>query len=527
MKKLRKVIWTLLVFGLLTSSPNRGLSQTQKIDSLKSLLSGKTGAGHAEILFEIAWEYMDFNNELGYEYAKRAFEMAQTTDDSLIIVKTGRMTSQALRRLGKIDSAIVLFDKVLPIARRHNFSSETKRILNGLGVAYLRLAKYDKALVYFFELLQQKDIDDDKLWKSTVLNNIGLVYGELEDCQTALGYHYQSLDLKNKLGDEAGQDLSYINISLCLAFNGDYVNARELTNKVFSSCGTKCSEDILQSLFNNLGIIDFGERNYAEAERNFLKSYELNKKMKETGLALSNLGYLVKINTQLNKPQVAEHYLNDISTLISEGAPYNYQMIFAYLELISMYEKLNNFKKIAYYQKKYITLKDSVFDQQLTTNLMKIEADHLEEKNKARIESQNKILALNEEIILRQKYLSIVIAIVALLLVALAIVLIRNIKQKQKANHLLDKRVQERTKELELNRDVLQRACEERDILLDKTSIDIRTFLITIKGLCSTGLKDLDDPLARQYLDGMNTAADSFSVILRRLRLTKNGVTGI
>ena len=63
--------------------------------------------------------------------------------------------------------------------------------------------------------------------------------------------------------------------------------------------------------------------------------------------------------------------------------------------------------------------------------------------------------------------------------------------------------------------------------MLDKTLIDIKTFLMTIKGLCYTGLKDLNDPLARQYLDGMNTAADNFSGILRRLQLTKNGVTDI
>ena len=62
--------------------------------------------------------------------------------------------------------------------------------------------------------------------------------------------------------------------------------------------------------------------------------------------------------------------------------------------VLAILAKSKNFKKVEFYQSKYITLKDSIYNKELTTNLMKIEAEHLEKENKEKIEFQNRILAL-------------------------------------------------------------------------------------------------------------------------------------
>jgi tetratricopeptide (TPR) repeat protein len=141
--------------------PLLSISQDQKIDSLKSLLPIKTGVEYSRVLFELAWIYLDVDNDVSYAYAEDAFESAKNTTDSLMIVKTGRIKSQAFRRLGKLDSAIALFDKMLPIAIRNNFLYEVKTISNGLGIVYLDLANYDKALKHFFECLKIAERDND------------------------------------------------------------------------------------------------------------------------------------------------------------------------------------------------------------------------------------------------------------------------------------------------------------------------------------------------------------------------------
>jgi hypothetical protein len=91
------------------------------------------------------------------------------------------------------------------------------------------------------------------------------------------------------------------------------------------------------------------------------------------------------------------------------------------------------------------------------------------------VEAQNEILILKEQVIYRQRIFNLAIVVVCLLLVAFAFVLWRNIKRKKKINRILDSKVRERTKELEVNRDALQRASLERDALINKASIDIRS----------------------------------------------------
>ena len=191
-----------------------------------------------------------------------------------------------------------------------------------------------------------------------------------------------------------------------------------------------------------------------------------------------------------NQISLAENALKENEELIQSSLDYNDAIIELYTQLYKLFSKAKNFEKVAFYQAKYISLKDSIYSKERTTNLMKIEAEYLEKENKAKIESQAKILALNEEVILRQRYLNVVIGLVALLLVALATVLVKINNQTRRLNQLLDKKVKERTQELELNRDVLLRACNERDIIISKAASDIRSSFVTIKGLCHLGLKD-------------------------------------
>ena len=91
-----------------------------------------------------------------------------------------------------------------------------------------------------------------------------------------------------------------------------------------------------------------------------------------------------------------------------------------------MYIKVKNHERTAFYQQKYIQLKDSVYSEELTINLMKIEADYQERENRAKIEAQGQVLQLKEEIIKRQQILNIVVSFSILVLIAFTIVLWRN-----------------------------------------------------------------------------------------------------
>lgn len=144
----------------------------------------------------------------------------------------------------------------------------------------------------------------------------------------------------------------------------------------------------------------------------------------------------------------------------------------------------------------------------------KAEAAFTEREHQAKLDAQNRILALNNEIILRQKVVNIFIGVVAVLVIILAIVLARSNKQKRIANNVLDEKVRQRTRELEANRDALQRAWQEKDLLITKASNDIRSSMATVKGLCFVGSKEIDHPKASEYFQKINVTSDQFADVV-------------
>ncbi len=505
-----------IILALLFFLPTVSVSQNSKIDSLNQLLSIKTGTEYIDLLFELSRAYGDMDMGQTLKYANEAFQLSYRAGDSLRIVKTGRLRSQALRETGKIDSSLILYYKILPIAKRHNYSNEVKAILNGLGGGYSRKANYDKALKCYFESLDLREKDGDKFEISIVLNNIGLVYSALEDYDKALSYYKQALQLRIESNNNWGLDILLFNISLCYGLKNNFSEARNFLELGLSTCGKSCNEESL--LFGKyiFGLISFGHQNFSEAEMYFLESYALSKKIGDE-FQLSNIYYLLRIYIHSNQLSLAEKYLKEAELLIASGPPDNDEIIEIYAQLFSMYSKTENFEKVAFYQNKYITLKDSIYNKSFTTNLMKVEAEYLDKVNKAKIDVQNKILALNREVISRQKIVNASVGIISLLGVILAIVLAKSNRQKRIANRLLDEKVKERTHELQLNQDALQRAWQERDALIYKASADIKGSIATIKGLCFLGKKDIDHPNAGQYLDKMDSTSDYLSEIINRM----------
>jgi hypothetical protein len=306
----------------------------------------------------------------------------------------------------------------------------------------------------------------------------------------------------------------------------DFSQAKFFVDSAIVICDNKCSNDILIEADFCLGDINYGIKKWDVAEKFFLKSYLLARQVNNIRFQLDNINRLSTMYIQSNQNEKAIQYLKEAEDLIKPGASFNLELIKIYSAFSRLYNNTKSFKKVAFYQQKYIQLKDSVYNDELTANLMKIEARHIEAENQAKIEAQNQILELKEQAIHRQKILNIVIVLFGLVGVAFIIVLFKRYRQKKIINELLNARVTSRTKELEANRNELMRHNEERDILIARTTQDIRSSLATLKGICSIGLKDISDENARDYLFKIEEISNSLSNALYSLKYGK-GTTNL
>jgi signal transduction histidine kinase/Tfp pilus assembly protein PilF len=523
----------LVVIALFFGFPSSAQNQV-KIDSLKSLLKESSGPGKSDILYQLVIQHANWNNPQALRYAVDGYEHARTIGDTFRIVKGARYKGQYFRRVDSLQLSILSFNEAMAIAKRHRndkaIFEEYKNSLNGIASTYLYLAEYEKALSYYLTALEIREQENDKGEASIVLNNVGLVYFKLRDYKTALFYYGKSRAYKLESKNYFDLDRLYINIGLCYNQIQRYEEAKKNFNAGFDVCKQNCSNSIKMEGQFGLGVANYFESNFEISLTHLQNSFEIAKETGNTRFQGENLVYMAKVNIKLDRPDESIRILSEAEKLIKEVS-YNELLIDIYRQYSIIYNRKEDFRNASVYQHKYITLKDSVYNDDLIGDLAKIQTNFAERENR-------KTIADKEEIIERQRSLNFSIIIIALLASMLIFVLFRTNRVRKKvnlalsdakaiiedqnrqllnSNYNLDRELKEKNTELQKANESLLRVNDELDNFIYKTSHDIRGPLASLKGMCNVALMDVKDPLALNYLKKLDITAEKLNTILTRL----------
>lgn len=481
---MKTIQWTLLVASLWASSGYLG-AQHAKVDSLLQELHTNTTADQAEMLWGVAYELFDVDNVQALFYCRRAYERAKKQGDSLQIVKVGTTFGQLLRRMDRVDESIAVSFSLLPISKRHHFKKYTKMLLNSLALAYTFNDEYDKALALHFESLRLFSEDRDLVLP---LANIGLAYYKLGDSHKGLEYYLKASDMQKKLNGLESETNYYYEIGAC--YNELGLNNLAMDNfKKELSLGSKVPERITLCE-NGIGDAFFHLGNMEEAIIHLKNSYKLSVQERNQRIQIANLLLLGEIYLSSNKLNECESYLGSVELLPALTA-YKHLQLVLYQLRARMFSKMKNFENSSLFYEKYITLRNEIFGDEMNKRLRMIEVEFSERENLTKIESQSKLLSMQEDAISKQWWLTALSIFSSLLLATLTIVLLKANKRKTRINKILDLRVQERTAELEQQRDNLRHGHEEQVIAVHRFVGELSASLATLKGLSYAALKDL------------------------------------
>ena len=502
-----------------------------KVDSLvNAVIEAKDPKTTMNAKTELAWHYLNNDDQLAEKFAYEGYELAISYGDSAKIVRSGRIRGQALRRLDRISEAILVFQYILPIARRNGMLDEYKKILNSLALAYTFTAEYDKALQCHFESLVMREEEGDKAEISISLNNIGLVYFKLHNYEGALKYFTQCLQIQEELNYTSTIPTAYINVGLSYLHLDYYEKAIEYMTMGVDRCGENCTIDMLMEGNFGLGEAYFRSNDLSQAEKYLNESLRIATVNKNRRWRAENLIYLGAVFESREQYEQAIKCWNEADS-VAQSIHYNQLLMDTYKRLSGIYNKMNDFEKAARYQGKYIELTDALVTQDLVKKISKIQSDYEERENIATIASK-------EELIKQQRDLNVAVAVIAMLAGLLVLVLQfgnRNIKrvnaklseakeiiQKQNVeleykNRELDIEVDKKTIDLARVNQSLKQVNDELDNFIYKTSHDIRGPLASLKGMCNVALMDVKDPIALEYLRKLDATAERLNSILTRL----------
>jgi C4-dicarboxylate-specific signal transduction histidine kinase len=131
---------------------------------------------------------------------------------------------------------------------------------------------------------------------------------------------------------------------------------------------------------------------------------------------------------------------------------------------------------------------------------MSAEADFKEREGKERIAAQNDIISLKEAVIGHQKKLNIMTAALSGVVFLFAVFLLIAFRRKKEINTQLEKRVYERTRELESSHHELLRTIGEKERSVDRLAHAVHDSMASIEGLCTTASTETADTSMRLYL---------------------------
>lgn len=394
----------------------------REINDLNSKASILTGEGL------IADKKGDF--ELAIQKLKESLKLFEELENVRNIIGMNNNLANISRKQGNYLEAISYFENALTSAEETNNPRLQAIILNNLANTYLNINDDEEAArLYMKAIAITKDID--KATYASLLSNLAIIQTNQKQYETAL----QTLDSSLKIYTEQGNNIYIANTLSNIAHNHFKLDNISESKNYYKSArrSAKSMGDQYTSLsiYNGLGEIYLKENQLDSAYYFARKAYEMSKKIEALPEESSAAELLYKVYKTEGKSSKALEYL----------------------EL-------------------YAQLKDSLFDDEKSKELGKLEAE-LEFKSlkeQLELERRNEILENKVKVNQRENFIiGLSITLFGLIIVLLLLLKIK--KNKTKANLILN----QKNREIETNNIKLNESNIQKNKLFSIISHDLRS----------------------------------------------------
>ncbi len=459
----------LLLILLLFALSNSSKTQTALLDSLKNELKSQNhDTLKVNVYFKIGDIFKYDNPDTAVYYYDRALEFANKAGVNLQpynLKKSSELRDMGINLAEKSQyiKALEFFFKSEKIdAENENFEGLSRTFVS-IGNAYVNIGQFDKAIEYYIKALEIFEERDDKIGIADCYNNMGTVLKEQGYLDKAIDYHNKSItifleqlqktDLKTSENLKRGLSYCYNNLgivywhldSLDIALDY-YFKSLKIKEELDDKSG------ISQS-YNNIAIVYCSREDFEKGIEYFKKSLRINQEIEnQNGLTMvyGNISYLHLLLAETAKSEDFKQFHYN-SALFNGEKAYNIAVKINSLpwkkeaagHLMNAYDGLGQTDDALKYANIFIQLQDQLFSTEKTKALAEMTTRYEVEKKQFQIESMEKERELNSKTIHAQRVIIVVVAVSFIVVVIFLFIFIRLLKQKRKANSLLEEQKQE------------------------------------------------------------------------------------
>lgn len=328
-----------LIFGCLVFSQN-GRTLSEKETLLLAIDSTTKTSEKIQLYSDLAWEFIDTQNDTALVYADKAFKLSKEKKYYL-----GQAVALEIKGFyheivdGNYEKASTFYFEGISICEEHKLPYSAS-IYHSLGVMFHTTDSYENALKYYTIAYDLGKENDDLELKKKCLINMGSVNSSLKNFEKAKQFMLESLEI------EVRKELDY-------------------------------------SIYANLGNLLTKQENFAEALPYLEKATEINPDNPDADLNLYFLLYAkAKSQDSTNMKDVlkrAEATINtvgirDKSLLLRSMADY--------------YAFIGNYKKALEYRDAYVNVFEEIKEKQRDETVFELEAQYETEKNQRELDKK-------------------------------------------------------------------------------------------------------------------------------------------
>lgn len=485
----------LLPLSQLTAQENSAIDSLQKVIATTNDKKVKANA-----MVELSLEYINFDSQKAYEYAKQSIDFSQKINYPHGIVEGMNSLATLENNRGNFSQALIVLRDALVLAEENKDPTATARCFLNMGNIYTTLKNNQKAIDSYqkaYDLYyQHKDFDKSIIALNRIANRHMDIGNELNDTN----YYFKAIKIYSKAFKIATQINDIKKIINSYANMADSYNllGTKTKNKSYlfysldnSMKGLKLARENNLPRHEGLHYLNMGEA-YERLDIPFkaihfyeeaLHKYEsagdktwvqnTHRLLGKTYYSLKNYDkaiYHINKSIELAKEQRLVSYLRD-----------NYEI------LSKIYDSKNDLQKSLEYHKLYTDYKDSILNENSAINIARLQTEFEFERQNQEIELLKKNTEIQEEKIKSQTTQRNFLIIVIIGVLILLVIIYYRYREKHKAQEQILKA-----------KEAAELAKEMQEQFLANTSHEIRTPMNGIIGMTS---QLLDSKLSSEQLE--------------------------
>jgi len=358
-------------------------------------------------------------------------------------------------------------NKALTLSLELNDKNLIARTYCNFGNSYADQGDFPKGLDFHFKCLKIEEEIKDTTGIARQLGNIGTLYQSIKDYDKSLEYHLKALKIDEQRGWKWGMARHYGNIGVVYRMRGDYDKALEYYLKAIQMDEEMGNRDGVARHLGNIGVFYKNLEKYDKALEYARKALKMCEELGDKAGVATQLGNIGWIYGDMEKYNECEKYLKSAIDLSHEINAHNLEQ--AFLDpIIDLYSITGKHELALKSYRRYIHLRDSLFNEENTKKMVRSEMNFEFEKQhaleKAEQDKKEHIRAQEERTqkIVRNSFIAGFV-----LMLALAFFIFKGYRQKQKANGIIIKQKEEVEKQKHLVEEQKELIEEKQKEILD------------------------------------------------------------